>query len=361
MIDWVPIEYYTPIYYFVMLFVVVFTVLHCAALQFNDPKNKLYLQFIEMSIVLFVILYMGLRPISGVFTDMTTYAAMFRRSQDIFATVKFDGDLFFNMYIYFCAKTIDINSFFLLCTILYTLPLYFACKKWFGNYSFYIFLAIIISFSFWAYGTNGIRNGIAGSLLIFAFSREKLTNKILFSILAVGIHKSMLLPLFGYIIAVFYNKPKNYFYFWLLSIPLSLIGGGIFETLFAAIGFDDRLDYLTAEPNLSKFSSTGFRWDFLLYSSTAIFAGWYYFFIKKYNDNTYNLLFLTYTFSNAFWILVIRANFSNRFAYLSWFMIALIIFYPLIKKPEIFKSSNWIYAIMLIVYFAFTFFMNVIL
>jgi surface polysaccharide O-acyltransferase-like enzyme len=65
-------------------------------------------------------------------------------------------------------------------------------------------------------------------------------------------------------------------------------------------------------------------------------------------------------FANAFWILVIRANFSNRFAYLSWFMMALVIIYPLLKK-EMIKNQYKVLAKVMLIYFAFTFLMNVIL
>jgi hypothetical protein len=65
-------------------------------------------------------------------------------------------------------------------------------------------------------------------------------------------------------------------------------------------------------------------------------------------------------FANAFWILVIRANFSNRFAYLSWFMMALVIIYPFLKS-QLMPNQNKVLARVILFYFAFTFLMNVIL
>ena len=50
---------------------------------------------------------------------------------------------------------------------------------------------------------------------------------------------------------------------------------------------------------------------------------------------------IIYLTANAFWILVIRSSFSNRFAYLSWFLMAIIIFYPFFKHinfcPRIYR------------------------
>lgn len=107
----------------------------------------------------------------------------------------------------------------------------------------------------------------------------------------------------------------------------------------------------------AKFSSTGFRYDFLAYSAAAVYTGWYFIFKKKYNDKIYINLYNTYLICNAFWILVIRANFSNRFAYLSWFMMGLVIIYPFLKK-EFFINHHLLVGKVLTVYFLFTYLME---
>jgi hypothetical protein len=255
-----------------------------------------------------------------------------------------------------------VNFFFFLCAVIYVLPLYIISKKWFNNYWFISFLILVGSFSFWGFGTNGVRNGLASSIFLLAVSRDKRVFQIGLLILAIGVHKSLILPIFGFIFAQFFNKPKVMIAFWLLCIPLSLAAGGFWENLFANLGFeDDRLSYLTdGNVNDDDFSSTGFRWDFLMYSATAVYAGWYFIVKKGFEDKIYFWLFNTYVFANAFWILVIRANFSNRFAYLSWFMMALVIVYPFLKM-ELMKNQHKVLAKVMLIYFAFTFLMNVIL
>ena len=58
----------------------------------------------------------------------------------------------------------------------------------------------------------------------------------------------------------------------------------------------------------------------------------YYVVIKRgIQDRTYTILLNTYTLANAFWVMVIRANYSNRFAYLSWFMYPIVLAYPLLR------------------------------
>jgi hypothetical protein len=219
---------------------------------------------------------------------------------------------------------------------------------------------LITAFSFWAYGTNGIRNGIAGSFFLLGISREKRLWQLVWIILAIGFHKSLILPVGAFVLANFYNNPKKLIYLWLGCIPLSLVAGGFFETFFATLGFeDDRVSYLTEVADASQFENTGFRWDFLVYSATAVFAGWFYIFKRNYKDKVYFWLYNTYILTNAFWILVIRANYSNRFAYLSWFMISLVIVYPLLKQYIVSKQYKKI-GIILFGYFSFTFIMNLL-
>src|SRR5690606_22308445 len=156
---------------------------------------------------------------------------------------------------------------------------------------------------------------------------------------------------------------KLYLWFWVISIPLSLAMGGFWQSLFAELmpGDDHRAStYLTGEVYAEQFSKTGFRWDFVLYSFVGVFAAWYYIFRMKLKDEFYVRLCNTYLLANGFWILVIRANFSNRFAYLSWFLLALVIFYPLLRQLLI-KEQHKKIGIYLFLYFGFTFVMNVIL
>ena len=62
-------------------------------------------------------------------------------------------------------------------------------------------------------------------------------------------------------------------------------------------------------------------------------------FVKKFDDKLYKQLFAIYLIVNGFWVLIIRANFNNRFAYLSWFMLAIIILCKFLCS--IAHSCNW--------------------
>lgn len=170
----------------------------------------------------------------------------------------------------------------------------------------------------------------------------------------------MLLPAGAYITAIFYNKPKIYMTLWFVFIGLFIVFGDVFKNYIAVLDIDEsRMSYFTAEVEAGKFSRTGFRWDFLLYGSIGVFAGWYYTFKKKIGDKMYARLFNTFLIANSFWILVNTANFSDRFAYLSWFIMPLLIIYPLLKV-KLFSFQHKRIGFFLLLYYGFTFTMFLI-
>ena len=362
MIDFIPIEYYNLFYYNFILIIVFFIWINGLGTPITAIKNLKNKQTLGFFILIVVTVYMGFRPVSFVFGDMGAYARSFESFADGIP-LGLGGDLGFNFFMLVCAKVMTTNFFFFVCSALYILPLYLASKKLFQEYWFYSFFILVCSFSFWSYGTNGIRNGLATSimLLALAYSNKKIVMVALMFV-AISFHKSIALPIAAYLLTLLFKDSKKIFYFWILCIPISIAAGGFFESLFASLGFDDeRISYLTSgNINDDQFSGSGFRWDFLFYSAFAVYAGWYFIFKKKYKDPMYLQLFNIYLITNGFWILVIRANFSNRFAYLSWFMMGLVIIYPFLKK-EFFKNQHKVLGTVLALYFMFTYFMNVIL
>ncbi len=357
MIDFVPIEEYSNFFYQFILVICLVTLFHTLVLRGNEVKVINFNRVFALFTLLAVLLYIGLRPINGIFVDMTTYAYSFNQFKNG-AAIDPNGDLGFQYFMKFASQIMPVEAFFFLCAFIYIIPLYIACKNWFPYYYFFPFLILIGSFSFWTYGVNGMRNGMATSLFVLALSYVYKNKKlaIFFFILSVSFHKSMLLLLFSYIITYFITDTKKYYLFWFLSIILSLTMGSFWENLFASLGFgDDRLSsYLTATADESKFSSTGFRFDFLIYGAAPLAFAYYYIFKKGFKSIEYNRILHTYIIANAFWIMVIRANFSNRFAYLSWFLMGIVIAYPLFKKemmPNQFKKIG----IITLCYYAFTY------
>ncbi|NHN26149.1 EpsG family protein [Flavobacterium jejuense] len=315
-------------------------------------------------IVFIILVYIGLRPLDkGYMGDTGAYLRVFNKLADGSLSSFYDKEYGFMLLIKYSALYLNAEFFFLICASIYVYLHYLVSKKIFKDYWYFGFIFLVSSFSFWAYGTNGIRNGLGAAIVLYAFTFEnKKTWAIAIALIGTLFHKSMLLPVMAYILTFFYNNRISYLRLWLLCIPLSLIAGGSFELIFASLGFgDERISYLTdGNVNGDQFAYTGFRWDFLLYSASAVYTGWYFIVKKNFEDKLYHRLFNVYLFSNAFWILIIRANFSNRFAYLSWFMMGVIIIYPFLKQQMIPNQTKKT-ALVLFFYFMFTFILNVIL
>ncbi len=360
MIDFIPLEDYSFYHFQFILLMTFIAFFHTLVLTGYESKAFTYNRVTSIFILVLTLLYIGLRPISGrYFVDMATYAETFYQFQNG-TPINPDGDVGFEIFLKFCSQVMTVDVFFLVCASIYILPLYFASKRWFPNYYVFSFILLVGSFSFWAYGTNGIRNGMATSLFILGLSYVYKNNfkMVLFLLISVVFHKSMMLPIAALITSFFLKNTKLYFLFWVLSIFISLTMGSVIIQLFASLGFgDDRLTaYLSGGADSNKFSSTGFRFDFLIYSAAPLALAYFYVIKKGFKNKIYQHILHTYIICNAFWIMVIRANFSNRFAYLSWFLMAFVVCYPLFKGV-FWKDQFKKIGIVMLLYYGFTYFM----
>lgn len=364
MLQFIPVSYYNSIYYNIILFVIIITWLHTQSFSGFSKDTYDFNKKTGWALFWFVLLYMGLRPISNIFGDMGSYARIF----DIYVSGGNPGmssDIGFYTLMRVLAIFKSKSLFFLVIAFLYITPLYIAAKRWFPNYYYFAFLVITASFSFWTFGTNGLRNGVATSLMVLAFSynNKKWLMYIIF-LIAYSFHSSMLLPIVAYFITFYVRNPRIYFIGWFSSIVLSLTMGTFWEGFFIRLGFgqEDKLQtyFGDKEQFIEQFAYVGFRWDFLVYSSLSVLISYYFIFIKRINDSYYRQLTNIYLLSNAFWILVIRASFSNRFAYLSWFMMGIIIIYPFLKQVY-WKNQFSIIGMITLLYYSFTYFMNLII
>jgi len=284
-------------------------------------------------------LWIGGRPISGYyFGDTSNYAHSYYLMQGGIFIPSDSGEWVWQSFMYACSQVMDVSAFFTIVDIGYFGFTLWACRRLTPNNVLVSFLFCLGAFSCFTYGTNGIRNGLACSIILLMMSfiagnkREKIVAAAL-AFVAFNIHHSTALPILMSALSLLYIRNfKMAYTFWILSIFISLVAGGAVTSFFAGLGFDDRMQSYTASaPQEDIFSHTGFRWDFLIYSMVPIVLGYYIVIKRGIRDRKYELLLNTYTLCNAFWVMVIRANYSNRFAYLSWFMYPLVLAYPLLK------------------------------
>lgn len=334
-------------------------------------NNAKRFPFITIILGILLIIFLGFRPPTYDFADTGNYAYLYEHFSIEAETINFKTEWLWNTLINFCqTHQLSVKEFFFIVELVYIGSMVICCWIFFPNNTWLGFLFFLTSFSFYAYSINGIRNGMATSLLLLAIclscNNKKIINIIggIICILATGIHKTSILPIMTLIFALFFvKKPKHAIYFWITSIIISLISGNYIGNIFASLGFDDRMsEYLNNQENVNKmaqFSQTGFRFDFLLYSAMPVLMTWYVTIKRRFEDKTYNIIAITYILANSFWIMVIRASFSNRFAYLSWFIYPLVIAYPLLNF-KIWDDQDKKTAQILFYYEGFTFFMFII-
>ena len=312
----------------------------------------------------FYIIFWGFRPISGIyFGDTAIYFEKYELLKN-FGVFNMQGsedvgsDWLFNTLMRSCAQVMNVHFFFSIIMLLYMIMMFGGCRKIDKLHGALLMLFCVGAFSFYTYSVNGIRNGAACSFAIMAVAclcKEEKIWALVWSFIAIGFHKSAALPVATMFFTYYVSKPKYMYIAWIGAIVVSLTIGGYIENLLALLNFDERL-----AGNLQSDDADGlvlehrFRWDFLLYSSMPILLGWYTIFKRQLFDKTYLLLLGTYIYANTFWVLAIRAVFSNRIAYLSWFIYPIVLAYPLLNFPVFKQNHSEKTAWILLGHFGFT-------
>lgn len=374
-IDFIPYNLFHTIYLTVVMMACIMIFFH----YISSSGNKILynqggpLKLIPASVLCVALIFLiGLRPASrfvSYFGDTFYYAHFYNNILIDYTDVDWSGEWIWENFSFFLKSiALNVNEYLLVVAAIYIILMFVCCIKLMKNNVLIAVLFCLASFSFWGYGINGIRNGMACSIVLLAVSFlpgntiEKIIS-ILLMVIAYGIHHSILLPGLCAVMAyVAIKDPKYAISFWGISILISLVAGNLVGDFFASLGFDERTSYFTDtdESSLSSdFSSTGFRFDFLLYSAMPVLMTWYVAVKRKFKDSTFNLIANTYILSNAFWVMVIRATFSNRFAYLSWFLYPIVIAYPLLRM-NIWEDQDRKTVLILLAYSGFTLFMSLI-
>ncbi|MBO8453390.1 MAG: EpsG family protein, partial [Bacteroidetes bacterium] len=253
MFDFIPVSDYTMYFNYAILIMVLVAFWQCN-IGISLQKNTATLNGVwGVLFTILLILYMGLRPISGVFGDTVNYARGFyeiQRSVQPFEWV-WEGEwLFYNLMGWF-AKNSDIHTFFLFCAAVYIGCLWLAMHRIFKGYYYIPFLVILGMFTFWSYGVNGIRNGMGASLVILAMTYvNRIPIMLLLCLIATGIHKSCYLMVAAGALAWFVKNSYIYLVGWIACVGASYAVGGRIQSFlanFISIGDDRFSGYLTGE------------------------------------------------------------------------------------------------------------------
>ena len=361
----IPPEAYKYIYNIVIGFIGLIYYNHLAgrsAKYMIERPMKLNYNIIFLAVV--VVFFIGLRPISAAFSDMLGYDDMYNN----FIYRDLDKGEKGLWWLAELCHMLGFNSsiwFLVVCAAYYGFTLKSAKLLSPNNWD-YIFITFLIAFLTLSYATNGIRSGLATASLLLGMALfitsidKKKYISLLFFAYAYLTHKSVILPIVCFFASYYCIDFKKSLYFWIFAIFTSLTVGDAVSNVFMGLGFDDRLEGYLTDVDYSGFSRAGFRWDFLLYSIMPIWLGYYILVKKGIQNRIYEVLISTYVLANAFWVMVIRAQFSDRFAYLSWFMYAIVIAYPLFSINIWGNRQGRIARNILYAHLSFTIFMNLI-
>ncbi len=313
-------------------------------------------QFIKCLIIIaFFILFFGLRPIDdlrGYMADTYGYAQDYEALQmgDPFAWTenpesKASKDFLFSTIMSYMASIgASVHLWLIVVAAIFLLPLVIVIKHWFPHNLSLSLLFTITYFGFYSGGINGIRNADAISLFLLGMiflSAKKLSLKgiVLGAVLcycAYYFHQSSVILIFSLLMSLFIVKNVKFaIIIWCAAIVFALTMGNTLAELSSIYFPDDRAEkylmYGMENEVTQAFSHTGFRWDFLLYSTMPLLMGWYVLVKKGIRDHTYLIIVNTYILANACWIIFMYAAFTNRFAALSWGLYPYVILYPLVR------------------------------
>ena len=329
----------------------------------RQPDNIL----VPVIICIFLSFWLGFRPLSAEFGDSGSYGNGYTGMAIYDVEFSWKSEWFWRWLAVMC-KIIGLSQpgYFVVIYSIYVFSAFLALKILVPDKTMLGMAFVLTSLMYFSFGVNGMRNGMACHLLLLGFALMLKGNQWFWPgaglcLLAFGTHRSTMLPIAAFAVGRYIIKDAKYaVYFWLLSIPVSLVAGGAVTSFFAGLGFDDRMaGYTRADAYMGGFSHTGFRWDFLFYSMWPVVMTWVHCVKRKCDDNWYRVLAVTYCLANAFWVMVIRASFSNRFAYLSWFIYPIIIVYPMVNI-ETWQDQDRKTGYVLLAYAGFTFLMDTV-
>lgn len=291
----------------------------------------------ELLLVAVMTLFIGLRPISDVFVDMSAYNFNYQRLQDsaFFFTWETDNKIFDNFFNWWGCSGFDLHLFFLIMAAIYFGGGYIGIKRLFREYAMIAYVVFLGAFSTFSYSTNGIKAGAATSLFIMALGyMGKKTLCVALMLLSLGFHHSMIMPIAAFVLTIFFKNPKWYYYGWFACFLLAVFHVTYFQFLFGGMADEQGASYLMATEATSE-AHIGFRPDFVLYSAVPVWIGYQ---IEMRRDiklsNTYHTLMHFYLATNAIWMLCMYAEFNNRIAYLSWFVYPIVIIFPFLDDKN---------------------------
>lgn len=351
-----------------MIFVTMFTLIiiyyyyNNAYDVFGKKSARLDYYHFSIFICILLCLFIGLRPISPVFVDMTQYWGLFNRYygepfQFVWQT---RNKIYDNLMAFLVSIRFEPTLFYLLIATTYFTCILISCRKIFPKDTCLVYVMYLGAFSTFSYATNGIKAGVAAAVFLAALPyKNELKKALPILFISYGLHHSMVVPIAAYLAAVYSNKYSRFIKFWWFSFFMAALKITYFQSLLgdmASDADDERAaDYLIVSNSTTHVS--GFRPDFILYSALPLFVGYYAIKKRWIRSDFYVFLWSVYTLTNSVFLLCTYGTYINRIAYLSWLMYPIVLIYPFIFMKK--NNLQFTYlAFIVLGHLSFTLFMN---
>ena len=329
----IPAQYYNTINLLLILLFTIGIIPKYRQLGANVVLSKSTASSGLMLAILFSF-FIGLRPISSVFIDMTQYQGIYNRwSGDFEFSIFAENFIYDNLMNYLASIQFPPVLFYLMIAAIYYGGTFVACRKLFEENSGAAFVVFLAAFSTFSYGTNGIKAGAAAAVFLMALAyRDKLWLSVIFAIASLGLHHSMQLPIAAYVLTLFFKNPKFYFSAWCFCLLIAAAHITVFQHFFAGLSDERGASYLMSDDK-GWGGKGGFRIDFIIYSAMPVLVGYWAIYKKKMQlSKFYSNLLNMYLCTNGIWMLCMYVEYTNRIAYLSWFMYPIVLIYPLLNE-----------------------------
>lgn len=320
-----------------------------AIFQYTPMKKTVLAVYPVICIAIIVgsAIYLGTRTYE-VGIDTVTYKASFNalRSYGLSSREKLTDILFYFLtWIFAIFDTWPLYLTF--CGLVYLGGAYLGMKGLFGKMALFSLLVFVISPNFFQFSINVMRNGFAASVFIMSFMWKEQPRKMYITMAcSILCHVSMIFP---FLLFILFRKAQSIQFPVLilcLSVMMKLIGLSVGSVFSVFLPSDLAASYLTGVMD-DESQSWG---SLILYGLSPVFTAIYFVGMKKYRDPFYVRLLSMYCIGMAIYVQIIDVPFALRFAYLSTFLMPILLIYPMLKKTYWKFQNFWITAILLIIF-----------
>lgn len=302
-------------------------------------NNNINARFLFYFLLICVSVNIGFRDVS--YIDTLSYSGAFLEMKGLSfsASLKyFEGEKLFNAITWLVAQLTDNARVFLFVIwFIFAIPFTKALNKIFIPWQATVVLFTYLNFPFfYNYTLNVLRQGIVIALLLYALAlllNGKKGKKFYISIALTplfhwtGLPFAMLL-LFAATVGL---KLRTWLGIWVFLVIgfVTNINSMFIRPVWNLI---PNIDIYTRSEVISNYSGGAVnRLDFLIFSAIWLIASiLLYFYVFK--DETYKKLIKIYVMFNCLFLLLGFVAFSDRIAVYSWFLIPLLIWYPVLKS-----------------------------